>query len=45
MTDSFVSTANVINFNKGDSAVRQVAVEDEGIAFFKEAVMVKDTLN
>ena len=37
MTDSFVSTANVINVNKGDSAIRQVAVEDKGIAFFMEA--------
>jgi hypothetical protein len=37
MTDSFVSTANVINVNKGDGAIRQVAVEDKGIAFFMEA--------
>jgi hypothetical protein len=41
MTDSFVSTANVINVNKGDGAIRQVAVEDKG----KESISALSSLS
>jgi predicted mannosyl-3-phosphoglycerate phosphatase (HAD superfamily) len=37
MTHSFVSTANVINIDKGESAIWQAAVKDKGISFFMEA--------